>query len=142
MLQEPLDRVEVAEMKLHQALCQAQSRDRLHRLLRKHREPSLEDHVFPPPQGLVQVLLNQPRCRRGIPGSEPMADGVVDQAVLLAPAGRPAMQLGHQVRLSLHHPGAEQVGEQVMQAPPAALLIKRHQEQVGPLQLLEHALAI
>jgi hypothetical protein len=38
--------------------------------------------------------------------------------------------------------GAEQVGEQLVVAPPAAHLIHRHQEQVGPLHLLQHRLAI
>jgi hypothetical protein len=71
-----------------------------------------------------------------------VADGLVDQPVLLAPAGRPVVQLRHQVRLGLQHAGAEQIGEQVMQAPPAALLVQRDQEQVGPLQLLQHALAV
>ena len=38
-------------------------------------------------------------------------------------------------------PRAEQIGEQVMVAPPAAHLIQRHQEQVRPLHLLQHPLA-
>jgi len=37
--------------------------------------------------------------------------------------------------------GAEQVGEQVVVAPPAADLIQRHQEQPGPLDLLQQRLA-
>jgi hypothetical protein len=38
--------------------------------------------------------------------------------------------------------GAEQVGEQLVVAPPAAHLIQRQQEQVGPLHLLQHLLAV
>ena len=37
--------------------------------------------------------------------------------------------------------GAEQVGEQLVIAPPAAHLIQRHQEQSGPLHLLQQRLA-
>jgi len=38
--------------------------------------------------------------------------------------------------------GAEQVGEQVVVAPPAAHLIQRQQEQAGPLDGLQHRLAV
>ncbi len=37
--------------------------------------------------------------------------------------------------------GAEQVGEQVVVAPPAAHLIQRHQEQAGLFHPLQHRLA-
>jgi hypothetical protein len=71
-----------------------------------------------------------------------MPDRRIDQPVLLAPAGHPAVQLVHQVRLKLQDAGAQQVGEQVVQAPPAALLVHGDEEQVGALLLLQHALAI
>jgi hypothetical protein len=38
--------------------------------------------------------------------------------------------------------GAEQVGEQMVVAPPAAHLIQRHQEQAGPFDRLQRRLAI
>jgi hypothetical protein len=38
------------------------------------------------------------------------------------------------------HP--QQVGEQLVVAPPAAHLVQRHQEQVGPLHLLQQLLAV
>ncbi len=47
------------------------------------------------------------------------------------------MQARHPVGLLLLQAGAEQVGEQVVVAPPAAYLIQRHQEQSGPLHLLQ-----
>jgi hypothetical protein len=37
---------------------------------------------------------------------------------------------------------AQQVGEQVVVAPPAAHLVERDQEQVGPLDRLQHRLAV
>src|ERR1041384_6327948 len=41
----------------------------------------------------------------------------------------------------LCQPGAQQVGEQLVVAPPAAHLVQWQQEQPGPLHLLEQGLA-
>ncbi len=38
--------------------------------------------------------------------------------------------------------GAQQIGEQPVVAVPAALVVERHEEEVRPLDLLEHGLAI
>ena len=51
------------------------------------------------------------------------------------------MQRREPIGMLLLQAGAEQVGEQVVVAPPAAHLIQRHQEQVRPLHLLQHHLA-
>ena len=47
------------------------------------------------------------------------------------------VQLRYPGGLLALHAGAEQVGEQVMVTPPAAGLVQRHQEQSGPLHLLQ-----
>ncbi len=53
-----------------------------------------------------------------------------------------AVQLRHHTsRLLYLQAGAEQTGEQVVVAPPAAYLIQRDQEQARPLGLLEQRLA-
>jgi hypothetical protein len=91
-------------------LGQAQPRPRLHRLVGQQRQPPYQ-LAFSAAEVLAQVLL--------------------------APAGRPTVQLRYQVRLELQEAGAEQVGEQVVEAPPAAFLVQGDEEQVGPLQLLE-----
>ena len=51
------------------------------------------------------------------------------------------MQLGNSAGLFVVQAGAEQVGEQVVVAPPAAHLIQRRQEQAGLLHVLQHRLA-
>ena len=51
------------------------------------------------------------------------------------------MQLRYLVGLFGLQTGAEQVGEQVVVAPPAADFIKRYQEQPGLLDLLQQCLA-
>ena len=56
--------------------------------------------------------------------------------------GRGAVQLGHPLRVQPLQVGAQQVGEQVVVAPPATLLVERDQEQAGPLHRLQHLLAV
>ena len=51
------------------------------------------------------------------------------------------MQLRHAAGLLFLQAGAQQVGEQVVIAPPAAHLVQRHQEQARPLHLLQQRLA-
>ena len=52
------------------------------------------------------------------------------------------MQPSHPLGLGLGEAGAEQVGEQLVVAPPAAHLIQRQQEQIRPLGLLQQPLAV
>jgi hypothetical protein len=69
-----------------------------------------------------------------------VADGVVDQPMRLVPGGRGPVQPRHPLGLLLSEAGAEQVGEQLVVAPPTSLLVQRHQEQVSPLDLLQQLL--
>ena len=86
--------------------------------------------------------LDQPGGPGGVPGSQRVAHCVVGQPVLLAPGRRgPVQRRDPAGLLLLLQPGAQQVGEQVVVAPPAAHLIQRHQEQVRPLHPLQHHLA-
>ena len=85
----------------------------------------------------VKVPLDQPGGPRSVPGSHRMPDCVIGQLMLLAPGRSVAVQLRHPGGLLVLQAGAQQVGEQVMVAPPAAHLIQRHQEQARPLHLLQ-----
>jgi hypothetical protein len=71
-----------------------------------------------------------------------VADGFVGQAVCLVPGGRGPVQVLHPVGLLLLQADAEQVGEQVMVAPPAPHLVQRHQEQASALGLLQQLLTV
>ena len=78
------------------------------------------------------MLLDQP-CGPGHVGrGRRVPYRVIGQLVLLVPGGRVTVQLRQPGRLFLLQAGTEQVGEQVVVAPPAAHLIQRHQEQAGP----------
>ena len=89
----------------------------------------------------VEVLLDDPGRPEHLPGRGRVADGVVGHTVLLGPGRGVAVQLGQASGLLLLQAGAEQVGEQVVVAPPAAHLIQRDQEQPRPFGLLEQRLA-
>ena len=62
--------------------------------------------------------------------------------MILTPGGRGPVKRRNPARPLLLQAGAEQVGEQVVVAPPAAHLIQRHQEQAGLFHPLQHRLAI
>ncbi len=89
----------------------------------------------------VEVLLDDPGRPQHLPGGGRVPDGVVGQPVLLAPGRGVAVQLRRAAGLFLVQADAEQVGEQVVIAPPAAQLIQRDQEQPRPFGLLEQRLA-
>ena len=89
----------------------------------------------------VEVLLDDPGRPEHLAGGDRVADGVVGQVVPGVPGRRVAVQLRQAAGLLLLQAGAEQVGEQVVIAPPAAHLIQRDQEQSRPLGLLEQRLA-
>ena len=89
----------------------------------------------------VEVLLDDPGRPGRLPGRGRVPDGVIGQPVLLAPGRGVAVQLRRAAGLFLLQAGAEQVGEQVVIAPPAAQLIQRDQEQPRPFRLLEQRLA-
>ena len=70
-----------------------------------------------------------------------VGDGFGPDVVGLVPVTRPAMQLRDQLRFFVKQSSAENVGEQVVVPVPVAAVVERHQEQVGPVQLLQHRLA-
>jgi hypothetical protein len=142
LLKEALDRVQAAEEQLPQPLGQAQRWSGSHRLVRESRQPSLQQRALVAAEGLAQVLFDQSRRPRPVPRPQGMVDRLIDQPVLLAPFGGPPVQLRDPTGLGLLQPGTQQIGEQVMEAVPAALLVQRDQEQVGALDPLQDVLAV
>ena len=88
------------------------------------------------------VPLDQPGRPGGVPGGKRMPHCVVGQLALLIPGRGGAVQPRQPLRPLLSKPDAQQVGEQRVVAPPAAHLIQRGQEQVGPFDRLQQPLAI
>jgi hypothetical protein len=71
------------------------------------------------------VPLEQPGRPGGLPGGQGVAHGVVGQAMLLLPGGGVAVQRRHPLGPLARQTGAEQVGEQLVVAPPATHLVQR-----------------
>ena len=70
-----------------------------------------------------------------------MADGLGRLAVLLVPRARPPVQVRHLAGLLVEQPRLQHVGEELVVAIPPAAVIERDQEQVPPIQRLQHGLA-
>jgi len=69
-----------------------------------------------------------------------MVYGLGGEAVGLVPVAGPAVQGCHSIGQRLPQAVAQQVGKQVVVAEPKPFSVQRHQEQVGPLQPLQHRL--
>ncbi len=108
----------------------------------QRRKPALDRRRFAAlAVGRVEMPLDQPGGRGHLAGGDGVPDGLIGQPVLLVPAGRVAVQLRHLAGPFGLQAGAEQVGEQMVVAPPSAHLVQRDQEQPGPVHLLQQRLA-
>ena len=83
-------------------------------------------------------LLDASGDQVGIAGVHGVADRGLGQPVVLAPSGRPAGELAHQLGLVALQLPTQQLPEQRMVAVPLPLAIQRDDQQVGPLQRLKH----
>ena len=70
-----------------------------------------------------------------------MADGRGLLAAALVPSAGPPVQLRHLAGLLIQQPRLQHVSEQMVVAIPAAAVIQRDQEQIPPIQRLQHGLA-
>ena len=123
-------------------LGQAQARTGAYRLGRQRREPAAQGRALAAAEQRLDVPFDQSRGPGRVPGRQRMPYRVIGQVMLVAPGGRGPVQCLHPAGLLSLQPGPQQVGEQVMVAPPAAHLIEWHQEQARPLNVLQHRLAV
>ena len=77
-------------------------------------------------------------ARSTSPGGQRVPDGRLGVPGAVVPAAGPAMQPGDVAGALVEQVGAQHVGEQVVVAVPAAVVVERDDEQVLPLQRLEH----
>ena len=101
-------------------------------------EPALKGGEPALPVGGHSEPFYQGSCRADVPGGDGVLERFLKQAVVQAPAGRPAPQDRDQVRLVAFQLGLEHVTEQVVKAVPPALLVQRHQQQVRLSQAGQH----
>ena len=135
-------RLQVAVGHGHEGPGQAEPGPGADQLGRQPGQPPRQGGALPGDQEGVDVLLDQPGRPDRVAGGQGVADGLVDHPVGLCPGGRGPVQLRHPFGLLLLEAGPQQVGEQVVVAPPAADLVQGDQEQVAPLQLLQQPLAV
>jgi hypothetical protein len=127
-----------------------QPRPRAHDLGRHDRQPSGQGGLLGAMEGRVEVPLDEAGRPAGVPRGQGVPDGVLGRRPLAArgralafpPGGRGAMQLGDTAGQGVQEPRLQQVGEQPVIAPPAADVVERDQEQVGPLDPLQQRLAV
>jgi hypothetical protein len=141
-VQQPLHRLHLATDERPEGLEQAQPRPGAHHLRRQQLQPPAQGRVLAASQHRLEVPLDQPGGPGQVGGGSGVTDGVVGQPLLLRPGGRRPVQLQHPLGLLALQPGAKQVSEQLVVAPPAPHLVQGDQEQVGPLDLLQQCLAV
>jgi hypothetical protein len=141
-IQQAIDRLHTTAEAGQDRLRQQQPWPAADQLGRQGRQPPLQGRCLAVQEEPIHVPLDQPRRPDGIPRSQRVPHRVIGQPVPLAPPGRVAVQRRHPPRLLLLQAGVQQVGEQVVVAPPATHLVQRYQKQVGPLHPLQHVLAV
>ncbi len=107
----------------------------------QRRKPPLNRDPFAAQvEPFVEVLLDQPRGPGHLPGGHRVPYRVIGHFVVVIPGRRVPVQQRRPAGLLLLQAGAEQVGEQMMVAPPTAHLVQRHHEQPRPFDLLQQRL--
>jgi hypothetical protein len=73
----------------------------------------------------------------GVAGRDRVLDGLLGEAVVLAPAGRPPGQLHRQGGILVLEPAAEQLAEQPVEPVPLPAPVQGRRQQIRPRQGLE-----
>ncbi len=86
--------------------------------------------------------LDQVRRAPEVLGGQRVADGLGLLAVALEPRAGPPVQVRYLVGLLVEQARLQHVGEQMVVAVPLAAVVQRDDEQVVPVQRLQHGLAV
>ena len=76
------------------------------------------------------MALDQPRRPHDISRSQGVTHRIVDEPLFLMPAGRFPVQFEEHLGVAFLQACAEEMGEQVVEAPPAPHLVQGHEERV------------
>ena len=100
-------------------------------------EQAAHGGVLAVPLQLRRGQLDERRRPLGVPGGHRVANRLRPVVVGLAPVAGPPVELGDELRRLVQQVGPQHVGEEVVVPVPAAAVVERDEEQVGPLQRLE-----
>ena len=126
----------------HLRLSQQQPGAGTNQVLGQRREPALDGGLLATQvEHRVEVLFDQPGGPFLLARGQGVPDRLVGQPLLLVPSRGVAVQAPGTLRV-LFQPGPEQVGEQMVVAPPAPDIVELHHEQAGPVHLFEQFLAV
>jgi hypothetical protein len=139
--QAALDSLEFAAYQQYPGKVDAEHRPDLDHFVRERLELATHLGLLPGPPHCQHRQLDQVGCSLEIPGGQRVADGLGRLAVVLVPSARPPVQVRHLAGLFVQQPRLQHICKQMVVAIPPAAVIQRNQEQVPPVQRLQHALA-
>ena len=126
VIEQRLERFQLEALGGAVRLGQAQARPVADRFRRQRRKPAAQGRALAAAEQRLDVPLDQPRRPGGVPRGQRVPHRVIGQIMLVAPGGRGPVQRRHPAGLLGLQPGAQQIGEQLVVAPPAAYFIQRH----------------
>ena len=89
--------------------------------VRQRRKPGRQGRALAAAEQRLDVPLDQPRRPGSVPRGQRVPHHVIGQIMLVAPGGRGPVQRCHPAGLLGLQPGAQQIGEQLVVAPRAAV---------------------
>ena len=108
-------------------------------LVVEQREPPLDGGAATRAVGRRRVLRHEPADPVDVARGRRVRDGEIGMPVLFEPRRRTEVELRHELRLAPAQLGLEHVPEEAVVAVPRALVIERHEQEIGPFDLLEPA---
>ena len=140
-MQQHLDVRELAVCHERSDIPHAQDRPNLKQLIGKQLEPASHGRFLARPAETRDRHLDHAGGSLEVLPSQSVANGVVRFATLLEPAARAPVEVEDAVRLLAHEARTEDIREQVVVSVPLAPRVERDQEEIPPIEDLEHALA-
>jgi hypothetical protein len=120
-----------------------QSIGRAKQHIRERAQPAQHSLYLPADNDAQAVLLNQIGHPRVIRRRQGVLHRFGNQSLSLKPYAGAAVQASHRFRWHpARQPVPQHIGKQVMIAIPVAVIVQRHDKQVGALKLLQNELAI
>ena len=114
-----------------------------HQRIRQRLDPAKHGHEFATEREAQADLFDQARRRVPIVRQQRVLHGFVNETVLFEPGAGTAVEVGHRCGgHAAYEALAQNLRKQVMIAIPLAIVVQRHEKQIGVLKLVEDELAV